>query len=283
MASSSVFKPDVFEGKVVFVTGGGSGICYGITEELMRLGASSTIFGRRLPVLQSSAARLTSSTGRPCLAVSGDVRDLASLEAAVAATVKKYGKIDFVVAGAAGNFLAPLEGLSANAFRTVLEIDTIGTYNTFKATIAQVEKSKGAYLAISATLHYTATPLQAHVSAAKAGVDALLKSIAIEYGPRGVRSNIIAPGPIEGTEGVSRLIPEDVKSRATLHIPLQRLGTVSDIAHSAAFLFSPAASYITGACLVVDGGSWHLQGSVGSAPYPEAFLPGGMEKVRGKL
>lgn len=103
--------------------------------------------------------------------------------------------------GAAGNFLAPISALSSNAFRTVLEIDTLGTYNAIKSTLPYVRQAKGAYIHLSATLHYRATPYQAHVSAAKAGVDALSKVLAVEEGPSGVRSNVIAPGPIGGTEG----------------------------------------------------------------------------------
>ncbi|BGP16962.1 hypothetical protein JCM10213v2_004971 [Rhodosporidiobolus nylandii] len=262
-------------------TGGGTGICRGIVSSLMQHGASTVILGRRLPVLEATAAELEKQTGQRCLPVQGDVRDLKSLEAAVKKAVEVLGRIDCVVAGAAGNFLAPLEGLSSNAFRTVLEIDTLGTYNTFKATIGEVVKSRGSYLAISATLHYKGTPLQAHVSAAKAGVDALMRVIAVEYGPRGVRANVIAPGPIEGTEGIERLVPADVKAKHTKLVPMQRYGTVDDIAQSALFLLSPAASYITGTCLVVDGGSkYHLSGEMGSAPYPEMFLPGGEGKLK---
>lgn len=130
----------------------------------------------------------------------------------------------------------------------------MGTYNTFKATIDQVKKTKGSYIAISATLHYKGTVLQAHVSAAKAAVDALMKVIAVEYGPWGVRANIIAPGPIEGTEGVARLIPREVIEATTKQIPLGRYGAIDEIADAGAWLFSPAASYVTGACIVVDGG-----------------------------
>ncbi|GAA6002911.1 hypothetical protein JCM10207_001893 [Rhodosporidiobolus poonsookiae] len=280
MPRQTVFAPDLFQGKVAFVTGGGSGIGYGIVEQLMRLGCRTAIFGRRLSILTQSAAALEKATGQKCLPVQGDVRKLDTLEDAVKKTVEAFGRVDFVVAGAAGNFLSSLEGLSSNAFRTVLEIDTLGTYNTYKATIGEVVKSRGAYLAISATLHYVATPLQAHVSAAKAGVDALMKCIAIEYGPQGVRANVIAPGPIEGTEGISRLVPPDVKAASIKRVPLQRWGKVEDIAQSAVYLFSPAASFVTATTLVVDGGSWHLSSGMGSLPYPEAFLPGADGKLK---
>ncbi|GAA5986908.1 hypothetical protein JCM5350_000360 [Sporobolomyces pararoseus] len=271
---TSVFNKDLYKGKVVFVTGGGTGICYQITKSLMEHGCSASIFGRRQNVINESAATLSKETGQKCIGVSGDVRKLETLEAAVKETVKQFGKIDYVICGAAGNFLSPLEGLSANAFKTVMEIDTIGTYNTYKATIAEICKTKGVYLAISATLHYKGQALQAHVSAAKAGVDALFRVLAVEYGPRGVRTCVIAPGPIDDTEGLSRLLPQDVKDKALKNVPVQRFGTREDIANAALFLFSPAASYITGTTLVVDGGDYHTSAQTTLFPYPEMFQEG---------
>jgi len=144
----------------------------------------------------------------------------------------------------------------------------LGTYNTVKATLPYVRKTQGAYLHISATLHYKGTPYQAHVSAAKAAIDALSQVIAVEEGPRGVRSNVVAPGPIGDTEGMSRLGTKGYNARGT--IPLGYMGKRTDIANSALFLFSPAASYITGQVLVVDGGQQHMRGS--SLPYPESVL-----------
>ena len=111
--------------------------------------------------------------------------------------------------------------------------------------------------------------MQAHVSAAKAGVDALMNVVAVEYGPAGVRANVIAPGPIEGTEGVARLIPKEVKEKTTKAIPAGRYGTIDDIANAGLYLFSPAASYVNGAVLVVDGGSWHTESMTSSVEYPE--------------
>ncbi|GAA6005647.1 2,4-dienoyl-CoA reductase (NADPH) [Rhodotorula paludigena] len=298
----SVFRKDLYEGKVVFVTGGGSGICYSMTQMLMEHGCSASIFGRRKANIESAAAELSRATGQKCIGVSGDVRKLESLQDAVKRTVDEFGRIDFVIAGAAGNFLAPLEGeasisdvqrflpivpstagLSANAFRTVIEIDTLGTYNTFKATIGELVKARGSLIAVSATLHYRASTLQAHVSAAKAGVDALVRVIAVEYGPRGVRANCIAPGPIAGTEGMDRLMPKELVEEHTKRIPMQRYGDKEDIAAASCFLFSPAATYITGTTLVVDGGDWHMSTSAGAGFYPDAFLPGGESKFMTKL
>ena len=265
---SSIFVKNLYDGKVVFVTGGRTGICYTICEEMMKHGANAAIVGRDAKGLAESAAALSKATGRECLATPADVRKPDQVQAAVAATVAKFGKIDFVICGAAGNFLAPISGLSENAFRTVMEIDVLGTYHTLKATLPEIRKNKGAYLHISATLHYRGTPYQAHVSAAKAGVDALSNVIAVEEGPRGVRSNVIAPGPIAGTEGMSRL---GTKGRSFKNsIPLGAMGEKTDIANAALFLFSDAAKYITGTVLVVDGGQIHLHGS--SLPYPESVL-----------
>ncbi|KIY50254.1 NAD(P)-binding protein [Fistulina hepatica ATCC 64428] len=269
--STQVFKPDIFAGKVLFCTGGGSGICRAMTEAMMRHGCKSAIVGRKIDRLTKAAQELTETTGQPCIPAQADVRDPKALAQAVKTTVEKFGRIDFVICGAAGNFLAPISGLSENAFRTVMEIDTMGTYNTIKATIMHVRKAKGAYVHVSATLHHNGTPFQAHVSAAKAGVDALSAVLAVEEGPHGVRSNVIAPGPIGGTEGMDRLSVRgsDSKQRSMM-VPAGRMGDVEDIANAAVFFFSDAASYITGQVLLVDGGWEHLRTM--SLPYPEAVL-----------
>jgi len=156
-----------------------------------------------------------------------------------------------------------------------MDIDTLGTYNTVKATGEHVKKARGSYIAISATLHYSGTFLQAHVSAAKAAIDALFRVLAVEWGLFGVTCNVIAPGPIEGTEGISRLVPKDIAEKSVQAIPVGRNGTIDDIASAGVFLFSPAARYITGACLVVDGGQHHNFAQSQFLPYPETVLAGG--------
>ena len=206
--------------------------------------------------------------------------------------------------GAAGNFLAPISGLSPNAFRSVVEIDTIGTYNTIKATLDHVRATKGAYIHISATLQYRGTPYQAHVSAAKAGIDGLSRVLAVEEGPRGVRSNVIAPGLIADTEGASSLPfsvvdflaniltgmsrlgarnPDGSVQTGESLVPLQRLGKSIEIAHAAVFLFSDAANFITGQIMVVDGGSEYVRST--PLPYPVSVLDpeGAKSMIRGKL
>lgn len=266
----SVFKPDLFQGKVVFVTGGGSGICYGITETLMRFGAKAAIMGRKEDRLRAAAQQLERDTGSKAIATAGDVRKYDALQAAVKTTVETFGKLDFVICGAAGNFLAPLVGLSSNAFRAVLEIDTLGTFNTVRATMEEIKKSHGTYLHISATLHYSGLPWQSAPSAAKAGVDAISNAVAVELGPFGVRSNCIAPGLIAGTEGADRLVPQGQEEMVQGFMPIQRIGQKDDIANAAVFLLSDAASWISGQILVVDGGSVHFRNPF--VPYPDAVL-----------
>ncbi|TFK70871.1 2,4-dienoyl-CoA reductase [Pluteus cervinus] len=280
--STEVFKPDIFKGKVLFCTGGGSGICRVMTEAValvvdyvlrvflkMRHGASATIVGRKLERLTQTAKELSEATGSICIPAQADVRQPKTLQEAVAKTIEKFGRIDFVICGAAGNFLAPIANLSENAFRTVIEIDTLGTYNTVKATLPHLRASKGSYIHVSATLHYRGTPYQAHVSAAKAAVDALSAVITVEEGPHGVRSNVIAPGPIAATEGMSRLMPQNSKKFGS-DGPGGRFGDSKDIANAAVFLFSPAAAFVSGQVLVVDGGYENIRYSF--VPYPQSVL-----------
>ncbi|KAJ3781763.1 hypothetical protein GGU10DRAFT_390372 [Lentinula aff. detonsa] len=279
--STTVFKNDIFQGKILFCTGGGSGICRGMTEAVMRHGADAVIVGRKLDRLTQTAKELSAATGRTCIPAQADVRQPKMLQEAVKKTIERFGKIDFVICGAAGNFLAPISGLSENAFKTVMEIDTLGTFNTIKATIAHVRQSKGSYIHVSATLHYKATPYQVHVSAAKAAVDALSAVLAVEEGPHGVRSNVIAPGPIGGTEGMQRL--SNIADGNSSRLPLGRVGDIKDVANATVFLFSEAASYITGQVVVVDGAMEHMRHF--QFPYPQAVLdPGSVQKmIQGKL
>jgi peroxisomal 2,4-dienoyl-CoA reductase len=211
--------------------------------------------------LEPAAERIRASGGE-AMAFAADVRNMEEVERAVAACVERFGKLDIVVNGAAGNFLCPAEELSPNGFGTVVDIDLKGTFNVSRASFAELKKNRGQILNISATLHYGGTPLQLHVSAAKAGVDALTRNLAVEWGRYGIRVNGIAPGPIEDTEGMKRLVPPDVKERLRRHIPLKRFGLIRDIEQAAVFLCSDAASFINGAILVVDGGNWLASGRV---------------------
>ena len=170
--------------------------------------------------------------------------------------MEDHGKIDILINGAAGNFLCPFENLTPNGFKTVLMIDTVGTFLLSKYTNQYGFKNGGVIINISASLHYNGTALQTHAGTAKAGVDAMTKHLAVELGPKGVRVLGICPGVIEGTEGFDKLTVD--KKAGNVHglstIPLQRFGKPEDIASCAVFLSSDAASYITGQTIVVDGG-----------------------------
>lgn len=260
--NNKVFAENILQGKVAFVTGGGTGITGGIARALAEAGARVAITSRKIENLEAMK-NLIEQDGGECLAVASDVRDFTAVENAVAQTVEKFGKIDIVVNGAAGNFLCKADELSANGFGTVLDIDTKGTFNVCRAAFAELKKSSGQILNISATLHLAATPMQIHVSAAKAAVDAMTRNLAVEWGRFGIRSNGIAPGPIEDTEGMKRLLPELLREKMAKKIPLQRFGRIADIENAAIFLCSDAASYISGVTLTVDGGHWLLGTSLG--------------------
>lgn len=255
--TTSAFRPDLLAGKVALVTGGGSGICKGITHAMMAHGASAAILGRKAERLEAAAKELEAATKQPCLAVPCDVRDPAQVQAAVAATIARFGRLDVVVNGAAGNFLAPAAQLSPNGFKTVMDIDANGTFNVCRASFdAWLRDHGGVILNVSATLHYAATPLQIHASAAKAAIDSMTRTLAAEWAPLGIRVVGVAPGPIDETEGMSRLAPGEMRTKLEQNIPIGRFGRIDEIASVALFLCSDAASLVHGETVVADGGAW---------------------------
>jgi peroxisomal 2,4-dienoyl-CoA reductase len=253
--AGKIFAEGILADRVAFVTGGGTGITGGVARALSQAGARVALVSRSLEHLKPAADAIRNNGGQ-AMPVVADVRNFDEIERAVEATVGEYGKIDIVVNGAAGNFLCAAEDLTPNGFGTVVDIDLKGTFNVCRAAIEELKRNKGQILNISATLHYGGTPYQLHVSAAKAGVDALTRNLAVEWGRHGIRVNAIAPGPIEETEGMSRLVPQPVKDRLRQRIPLGRFGRIADIEQTAVFLCSDAASFINGAVIVVDGGLW---------------------------
>lgn len=251
----AIFQPGLLAGHVALVTGGGTGICRGIARAFAALGADVAITSRKPEVLAKTAEELSAESGRQVLAVAADVRDPDACARAVAATVERFGSLDTLVNGAAGNFLAPAAALSPNGFGTVIDIDLKGTFNATRAAFEALRTSgRGVILNISATLHYHGTPLQVHAASAKAGVDAMTKNLAVEWGRFGIRVVAIAPGPIAETEGIRRLASGDNEARAIAAIPAGRLGAIDDVASMAVFLRSGGASFITGTVVVVDGG-----------------------------
>ncbi|WP_102128468.1 SDR family oxidoreductase [Deinococcus planocerae] len=272
---STTFRPDLLNGKHALITGGGSGINLGIARSFAGHGCAVTILGRNLEKAQNAARSIGEAGGR-ALGVSADVRDFAALQAAAQAGVEAFGPLDIVLAGAAGNFPAPVDGISPNGFKTVVDIDLLGTYNTIKACAPHLRVPGGNILSISA--YGVPVPMQAHVVAAKAGVDALTQTLAVEWGLRGVRVNAIIPGPIDGTEGMARLAPDEkTREQFTRTVPLGRFGLPQDIANAALFLVSDAASYVTGVILPVDGG----QNMLGGAPQYQMYQQMGLALPKG--
>ena len=249
------FTPSLLEGRSALVTGGGTGICRGIALDLAKHGCDVAVVGRRAEHLEQTAEGIR-GMGRKGVAVAADVRDPAAVDRAVTSSAEALGRLDILVNGAAGNFLCLAEHLSPNGFGAVVDIDLKGTFHCSKAALPHLKKQGGTVLNISATLHYLGTPAQLHVASAKAGVDALTRVLAVEWGPYGIRVNGIAPGPIADTEGVQRLLDDDARRRAAEATPMGRLGLIDDVSKSALFLCSDAAAYVTGVTLVVDGGLW---------------------------
>jgi 2,4-dienoyl-CoA reductase [(3E)-enoyl-CoA-producing], peroxisomal len=251
----SIFASDLLKGRVALITGGGTGICRGIALAFADHGCDVAITSRRPEHLDPTANELR-SRGVRAVAKAADVRDPAAVEAAVAACVRELGRLDILINGAAGNFICLAENLSPNGFGTVVDIDLKGTFNVSRAALPHLKSQGGSVINISATLPYLGTMGQSHAAAAKAGIDSLTRVLACEWGPYGIRVNGIAPGPIEGTEGVKRLTSETSRADALKTCPLGRLGTTGDIANASLFLCSDAASYVNGVTLVVDGGLW---------------------------
>lgn len=249
------FAPSLLAGRAALVTGGGTGICRGIALALASLGCDVAITSRRAEHLDPTAAEIA-TLGVRTFSRAGDVRRPDDVEAVVAGTVDAFGRLDILVNGAAGNFIALAENLSPNGFGTVVDIDLKGTFNVSRAAYPHLKVQGGAVLNISATLQLLGTVGQSHAAAAKAGVDSLTRTLASEWGPAGIRVNGLAPGPVDGTEGVRRLVTDESRRGIDEHCPLGRMATIEEVADAAVFLCSDAASFITGVTLVIDGGLW---------------------------
>ena len=251
---AEVFASKLLAGKTAVITGGGSGINLAIARRFAEHGAKLALIGRTKEKLDAASEEIRQAggiaSGHPA-----DVREYDALAAAIKSARDTHGEIDLVVCGAAGNFPAPALGMSANGFKAVVDIDLLGTFNTCRAVFEHLRRPGASIINISAMQAFTPIPMQAHVCAAKAGVDMLTRCLAIEWGPEGVRVNSIAPGSVDDTEGMRRLAPTpEIRRQVTRGIPLQRFATKDEIADLALFLSSDAAKFITGAVVVCDGG-----------------------------
>lgn len=250
----SIFRDDILADRVALITGGGSGINLGIARALRAHGAKVSLVSRTQERLDAAAESL--SPGQiDARGFAADVRDADALQAAIDQTVSAFGRIDILVNGAAGNFLAPAASLSPNAFRSVMDIDTRGTFNASRLCFEHLCRSRGVILNVSATQAFMPTPLQAHPGAAKAAIDKLTQDLALEWAPMGIRVVGLAPGGVEGTEGMKRLLPPGMEEKMLAALPLGRFTTVEEVGQVAVFLVSDAAAYVTGTTLVMDGAS----------------------------
>lgn len=245
-----------FKKRNVLVFGGTSGINLGIAEAFARAGATVGVVGRNEEKAEAARTAVAAHGGN-AFCYSADVRDFEAVSSVYKSFVRDAGgKIDILISGAAGNFPAPALGMSPNGFKSVVEIDLLGTFHVLRAGFEHLNQPGASIINISAPQAEIAMPLQSHVCAAKAGVDMVTRTLAIEWGPMGVRVNSVIPGPIDGTEGMARLAPtEKMREAVEKAVPLQRMGTVDDVADVCLFLSSNAARYVTGAIVPADGGA----------------------------
>lgn len=251
----SVFRDNILAGKVALVTGGGTGLGKEIARTLGRHGARLCIASRKRENLEAACDELRGEN-LECMSVPCDIREPEQVERVVSEILKRHGRLDIVVNNAAGNFPAPIGAISYNGFKAVVDIDLRGTYNVTKATFEAYLKAHGGHIVnISAPFQNLGVAMQAHVAAAKAGVDALTRTCAVEFGPHGIRVNAIAPGAMADTEGLARFAEATKDLGGGGMNPLGYIGTKADVAHAVLFLVSDAASYITGQVFAVDGGA----------------------------
>ena len=276
MSPHPVFRDGLLDGQVGIITGGATGIGLGISSTLAQLGMHVVLASRKPEHLQPAVDALMAAGGKAS-AVQVDVRDRERVLAMAKEVHAAHGRIDLLVNNAAGNFYEKSENLSEKAWRAVVEIDLFGTFYCTQAVFPYMKaQGGGRVVSTSMTLHYRGWPLMAHATAAKAGVDALTRTLAVEWAEHGVRVNAIAPGPIP-TDGVRKAftpppgapvpdlfsVDKAMDAFAKASIPLKRWGTPDDIGQMVAYLASPAGDWITGAIFVVDGGEWLAKSKTG--------------------
>lgn len=267
--------PFDFSGKTVFIAGGTSGINLGVAHAFAKAGARLAVISRKQDKVDAAVAALKTHGGE-AVGFAVDVRDYAAVETAFKETQSRLGAIDVLISGAAGNFPSPALGISPNGFKSVVDIDLLGTFHVLRSAYPYLNKPGASIINISAPQAYIPMEFQMHVCAAKAGVDMVTRVAAMEWAAAGVRINSVTPGPIDGTEGMDRLAPNEATRKLVAEsVPLGHFGSTDDIANACLWLSSPYARYVTGVVLPVDGG-WSLGGlSVSSAGMKKAFTAAG--------
>ena len=259
--SAKMLRDDALKGKVIVVTGGGSGLGKAMTRYFMELGAKVAITSRDLEKLKITASELEAETGETCLAVQCDVRQYDQVEVMLQEVLKAFGKVDVLLNNAAGNFISPTERLSANAFDTVIDIVLKGSKNctlAFGKHWIESKQESSTILNIVTTYAFTGSAYVVPSAAAKAGVLAMTRSLAVEWAKYGIRSNAIAPGPVPTKGAWDRLLPGNLAEKFDMSkkVPLKRLGNHQELANLAAYLVSDFSGYINGEVIVIDGGEW---------------------------
>jgi len=259
--SAKMLRDDALKGKVIVVTGGGSGLGKAMTQYFLELGAQVAITSRDLEKLQKTAQELEAKTGGTCLPLMCDVRHYDQVETMLQEVLKDFGKVDVLLNNAAGNFIAPTERLSANAFDTVIDIVLKGSKNctlAFGKHWIDTKQTTATILNIVTTYAFTGSAYVVPSATAKAGVLAMTRSLAVEWAKYGIRSNAIAPGPFPTKGAWDRLLPGDLAEKFDMakKVPLQRVGDHQELANLAAYLVSDFSAYINGEVVVIDGGEW---------------------------
>lgn len=262
--NSPMLRDGSLEGKTIVITGGGTGLGKAMGIYFLKLGANLVITSRKQDVLQKTADEMEEKTSGKVLALACDVREIEQVENVLVKTIERFGQVDGLVNNAAGNFISPTERLSANAFSSIIDIVLKGTVNctlTFgKHWIA--EKKQATVLNIVTTYAFTGSAYVVPSACAKGGVLALTRSLAVEWGKYGIRTNAIAPGPFPTKGAWERLLPGDLAKKFDFknRVPLKRVGEHQELANLAAFLISDFSGYINGEVITIDGGEW-LQGA----------------------
>ena len=259
--SAKMLRDDALKGKVIVVTGGGSGLGKAMTQYFLELGAQVAITSRDLEKLKTTAQELETKTGGTCLPLACDVRHYDQVETMLQEVLKAFGKVDVLLNNAAGNFISPTERLSANAFDTVIDIVLKGSKNctiAFGKHWIDTKQTSATILNIVTTDAFTGSAYVVPSATAKAGVLAMTRSLAVEWAKYGIRSNAIAPGPFPTKGAWDRLLPGDLAEKFDLakKVPLKRVGDHQELANLAAYLVSDFSAYINGEVVVIDGGEW---------------------------